>query len=82
MIRMEPRTTDTGATLYLDREAGERGSDGPFYPAYLTDRRDDRWGYFCAHCESFDTAMDTMGRIACNRCSNLRKPTEWDAAHE
>jgi len=26
--------------------------------------------------------MDTMGRIQCTECGNLRKPDEWDAAHE
>jgi len=41
-----------------------------------------RWGYRCGNCGSFDTAMDTMGRIQCTECGNLRKPDEWDAAHE
>ena len=79
---MEVKTTKTGETMYVDPGAPERGSDGPFYPVYRSPERDDRWGFYCSHCESFDTAMDTMGRIACNRCANRRKPTEWDAAHE
>ena len=41
-----------------------------------------RWGFFCANCESFDNAVDSMGRIQCNRCSNFHKAEEWDAAHE
>ena len=78
----EVRTTHTGETVYLDRSDPERGSDGPFYVAYVTDDRERRWGFFCAVCESSDTAMDTMGRIQCNSCGNVRKPEEWDAAHE
>jgi len=26
--------------------------------------------------------MDTMGRIQCTDCGNIKKPDEWDAAHE
>ena len=25
---------------------------------------------------------DATGRVQCNECSNVRKPDEWDAAHE
>ncbi|WP_245626069.1 DUF5816 domain-containing protein, partial [Haloparvum sedimenti] len=39
-------------------------------------------GFYCGNCGSLDTAMDTMGRIECNECGNIRKPEEWDAAHE
>ncbi|WP_327052515.1 DUF5816 domain-containing protein [Halomicrococcus gelatinilyticus] len=79
---MEETTTADGETLYLSRRNGERGSKGPFFVVYRSPERERRYGYYCGHCESLDTAMDTMGRIKCNRCDNLRKPTEWDAAHE
>ncbi len=72
----------TEGTLYVDREDAERGSEGPFYAVYSTLEATERWGYFCSACESVDNAMDTMGRIVCNRCPNVRKPDEWDAAHE
>lgn len=78
---MDERTTRAGETLYLAREA-ERGSKGPFVVAYTDPEGERRWGYFCTHCESSDVAMDTMGRIKCNRCANVKKPDEWDAAHE
>ncbi|WP_335998518.1 DUF5816 domain-containing protein [Halorientalis halophila] len=79
---MEARTTEDGEQLYVATEEAERGSKGPFFVVYTTQERADRWGYFCANCETFDNAMDSMGRIQCNVCSNIRKADEWDAAHE
>ncbi|MFB6179208.1 MAG: DUF5816 domain-containing protein [Halorientalis sp.] len=79
---MQARTTEDGETLYVDERTVERGSKGPFYVVYTSSAGDTKWGYFCAHCKSFDTAMDSMGRIECNDCRNLRKPDQWDAAHE
>jgi hypothetical protein len=79
---MEPRETPAGETVYVAREQAERGTDGPFYVVYVTPDGERRWGYVCGNCGSFSTAMDSMGRIVCNDCPNLRKPTEWDAAHE
>jgi hypothetical protein len=79
---METRTTPEGETVHVDREEAERGSEGPFFVAYLTPERERRYGWFCANCDTFDNAMDSMGRIECNVCGNFRKPTEWDAAHE
>ncbi|MFC6872670.1 DUF5816 domain-containing protein [Halobellus marinus] len=71
-----------GETLYVDRSDAEVGAQAPFFVVYATPDRLDRWGFFCGNCESTDTAMDTMGRIECNVCGNVRKPDEWDAAHE
>jgi len=79
---LEAGTTEDGETVYVDRTQGERGSEGPFFVVYATPDRKTRWGYVCSNCESFDNAMDTMGRLQCNVCGNLRKPDEWDAAHE
>jgi hypothetical protein len=74
--------TPRGETVYVDRTDAERGAKGPFLVAYLTPDGDRRWGFWCDNCESADNAMDTMGRIECNACGNVRKPDEWDAAHE
>jgi hypothetical protein len=82
MAELESATTHTGDSVYVDRSTPERGAKGPFYPAYRSEDRDRRWGYYCDHCESFDVAVDTMGRVECNDCGNIRKPDEWDAAHE
>jgi hypothetical protein len=69
-------------TLYVDRSAGRRGSKGKFFVVYTDEDASSRWGYFCDNCETTDNAVDSMGRIQCNECSNVTKPEEWDAAHE
>jgi len=79
---MDAKTTADGQRLYVDRETAERGSKGPFFVAYSTERADSQWGYYCANCDTFDNAMDAMGRLKCNTCANIKKPDEWDAAHE
>ena len=79
---MDETATEDGQTIYVSRTEGDRGSKGAFYAAYGGPDRSARYGWYCAHCESLDTAMDSMGRIQCNQCGNVRKPTEWDAAHE
>ena len=79
---MEARSTDDGETVYVSHADGDRGSKAPFFVAYESTDATSRYGWFCANCESFDNAMDSMGRIQCNECGNFRKPTEWDAAHE
>jgi ribosomal protein S27AE len=42
---------------------------------------DDRYGYFCSNCNTLANAMDSMGRIECDSCGNVRKPLRWDAAY-
>ncbi len=79
---MKPRTTAEGETVYVSSTNGDRGSKAPFYAVYSGPEGNERYGWFCDNCESFDNAMDSMGRIQCNRCENFRKATEWDAAHE
>jgi len=79
---MQERTTTGGEVVHVARSEAERGSKAPFLVAYTDPDGEERWGYFCTFCESSDTAMDTMGRIKCNRCANVKKPDEWDAAHE
>lgn len=75
-------TTEDGETVHVDNSKAVRGSEGPFYIVYASEEGELRWGFRCGNCESFDNAMDTMGRIQCNVCPNVRKPEEWDAAHE
>jgi ribosomal protein S27AE len=79
---MDTATTETGERVYVDRTAAERGSKGPFYVVYDSATAESRYGFRCGNCESLATAMDTMGRIQCTACGNIRKPDEWDAAHE
>ena len=79
---MDAITTSSDETVFVSRAEGDRGSKAPFFTVYESTDREERYGWFCGNCEGLDTAMDPMGRIQCNRCGNLRKPTEWDAAHE
>jgi hypothetical protein len=80
---MNLEVVDTAAgKLYVDRASGERGAKAPFYHVYADESGETRWGYLCGNCETVNNAMDSMGRIECNECGNMRKPDEWDAAHE
>lgn len=79
---MQAKTTADGTERYVSSEEAERGSKGPFFVVYMTENTETQWGYFCENCETFDNAMDAMGRIKCNVCANIKKPDEWDAAHE
>jgi hypothetical protein len=79
---MEQLTGPDGQTLYCNRRDGKRGAKGPFYVVYTDETADTRWGFYCGNCETLDNAVDAMGRVQCNRCSNRTKAEEWDAAHE
>ena len=77
----ESVTTNAGEEVYLDDADADMGSKGPFFIAYDDADHDSRHGYYCGNCGTLDTAMDAMGRVQCNDCGNLRKPTRWDAAY-
>ncbi|MEF8814105.1 MAG: DUF5816 domain-containing protein [Halovenus sp.] len=79
---MEQVTGPEGEQLYVDRREGKRGQKGPFYVVYVDEEGDRRWGFFCSNCGKLDNAVDAMGRVQCNECSNRTKAEEWDAAHE
>jgi hypothetical protein len=79
---METFTASDDRTLYVDRTDRQRGSKAPFYAVYTDADGDDRWGFFCGHCDTTDNAVDAMGRVHCNECSNRTKAEEWDAVHE
>ncbi|WP_217920463.1 DUF5816 domain-containing protein [Halolamina sp. CBA1230] len=81
-MQLEAIRTADGETVYVDHTDGEKGSKAPFLVAYVSEAGEERWGYFCGNCETTDNAMDAMGRIECNVCGNVKKPDEWDAAHE
>ncbi|EMA50123.1 acetyltransferase [Halococcus salifodinae DSM 8989] len=78
-----PVTTPDGQEMYVNEEEVERGSKGPFFTSYTQPDfgEEHKYGYFCANCETLDNAMDTMGRVKCNDCGNLRKATRWDATY-
>jgi ribosomal protein S18 acetylase RimI-like enzyme len=72
---------DDGRTVYVDHDNHERGSIAPFHVVYSDETGDDRYGYFCGNCNTLANAMDSMGRIECDNCGNVRKPLRWDAAY-
>ena len=78
-----PVRTPDGREMYVNEEEVERGSNGPFFTTYTDPEftEENKFGYFCANCETLDNAMDTMGRVKCNECGNLRKATRWDATY-
>ncbi|MBV0923645.1 GNAT family N-acetyltransferase [Halomicroarcula limicola] len=77
----EPMETDEGRTVYVDHDNHERGSIAPFHVVYGGEDAEDRYGYFCSNCNTLANAMDSMGRIECDGCGNVRKPLRWDAAY-
>jgi len=79
---MDPHTISEGETVYVDRTDSRIGTEGEFFVVYVDEEGKDPYGYFCSNCETMDNAMDPMGRIVCNNCGSVRKPDEWDAAHE
>lgn len=76
---MEARTIDDGETVFVARDEEASGSKALFYRVFRSKDRSEAFGYLCANCDTFDNAMDTMGRIVCNQCGNTHKPDEWDA---
>ncbi|MFB6119045.1 GNAT family N-acetyltransferase [Halosegnis sp.] len=70
-----------GRQLYVDRSDSDRGSKGPFRVVYSDEDREDAYGYLCDNCQSLVVAMDSMGKMECESCGNVRKPTRWDATY-
>ncbi|WP_277540407.1 GNAT family N-acetyltransferase [Haloarcula laminariae] len=68
-------------TVYVDHDNHERGSKATFHVVFSEREGDDRYGYFCSNCNTLALAMDSMGRIECESCGNVRKPVRWDAAY-
>lgn len=75
----ERRETRGGQSVYIAYDDSARGSEGPFYGAYLDEAREKRYGWYCGVCDSLDVNMDAMGRLECDECGNRRKATRWDA---
>ena len=73
--------TDDGRTVYVDHDNHERGSVSPFHVVFSDEDSEKRYGYFCSNCNTLANAMDSMGRIECDNCGNVRKPVRWDAAY-
>jgi len=77
----EPREA-AGQTVHIDATQTEIGSEGPFERVFVDPALTTPWGFHCTVCDSLAVAADTMGRLECTECGNIRRPDEWDAAHE
>ena len=78
----DPQTiTYEGKELYVMTTDSDRGSLGPFHSVYSDPAGEEKYAYFCTNCESLVTSMDSMGRMECEECGNVRKATRWDSAH-
>lgn len=80
-VELEPLAGPDGDSLFVDHTDTDRGSKGAFQTVYADPDRDTKYGYYCTNCESLVTSMDAMGRLECNECGNVSKPTRWDAAY-
>lgn len=76
----EPVETPEG-TMFVDFTDSDRGKLAPFYPIYRSEDGTRRYGWHCGNCGTVNNAMDSMGRIECNECGNVRKADRWDAAY-
>lgn len=70
-----------GQTVYVAYDESARGSDAPFFAAYLDEEQSEPYGWMCGGEGAFDVAIDTMERLECNQCGNRRKAARWDAAY-
>lgn len=75
---LEDDSLELDVDVEIDWDDETSGTEAPFYTGY---EGDEKYGYLCGNCNSFDIAMDTMGQISCNRCENKHSPTNWDAAY-
>jgi len=78
---MEAVTLDDGTVVYVSHEETDTGSLDVFHVVYGDVDAEEKYGYYCSNCEQLANAMDAMGRIECDGCGNVRKPTRWDAAY-
>jgi ribosomal protein S18 acetylase RimI-like enzyme len=78
---LEPVTDASGRRAYVNRSESETGSVSHFYVVYADQNATRKYGYYCENCDSLANAMDSMGRIECDNCGNVRKPRRWDAAY-
>jgi len=72
---------ERGRTVYVNHRESETGSIAHFSLVYSDEDLESHYGYHCSNCHELANAMDAMGRIECDNCGNVRKPTRWDAAY-
>lgn len=74
-------TLADGEQVYVDATTSISGSQASFAPVFTDVELENRYGFFCSNCRSLANAMDSMGRVQCSECGNVRTPTRWDAVY-
>lgn len=69
-----------GETGTVHDDDAVSGTLGPFYPV-SDDDADRRLGFFCTQCGTTDVSASGNDRLECNRCRNVHRSDEWDAAY-
>lgn len=68
-------TADDGQTVYLGDEVSQ-GTEGGFVSTYSDENRTEEYGYYCTNCGSTEVSMDSMERLDCQNCGNVRRPDD------
>lgn len=73
--------TVDGTTRFIDRSESVSGKKGEFVLVFETEQHEDRFGFYCVHCDSFTSSVDGLGKIVCEQCGNVHTPEEWDGSY-
>ena len=70
-----------GQPRYIDLDESISGDEAPFLLVFETERREERFGYYCTNCGSFTDSIDGSGKVVCENCGNMHNPDEWDDSY-
>lgn len=73
--------TVDGDELIVNRDELIPGTEAPFFPIYLDESYEERYGFFCSECGSTDISAGSLDRLECGNCGNLHRPDEYDDAY-
>ena len=70
-----------GQQRYIDLDESISGDEAPFLLVFESERREERFGYYCTNCGSFTDSIDGSGKVVCENCGNVHNPDEWDDSY-
>lgn len=70
-----------GQPRYIDLDESISGDEAPFLLVFETERREERFGFYCTNCGSFTDSIDGDGKVVCEHCGNVHNPDEWDGSY-
>ncbi len=73
--------TVEGQPRYIDPNESISGDEAPFLLVFETERREERFGFYCTNCGSFTDSIDGNGKVVCEDCGNVHNPDEWDRSY-